>query len=236
MDFDDESGSGVSDKVVSRLWRAWRTVNQMVKDRGYELSDEEVNISLAAFKQQFSDGHGGVERSKLRFSANPSDALIQKHTEEPTASNPDPKPPSHIGTLWVEFNSRDAFGVKEMKAFAHHINEHNYTTGIIVTANTITSIALKIIPTLLPSVIETFLEQELLVNISHHELVPTHLVLSKAEKQALLMRYRLRETQLPRIQQDDPMARYLGLKRGQVVKIIRKSETAGRYASYRWVI
>jgi DNA-directed RNA polymerases I, II, and III subunit RPABC1 len=205
-----------------------------LKAQGYELTEEECNISLNDFKDQYADDTGVPQRAKMAFTARPTPDMLKKYTPLPRPGHPDPV--ADIGLIHVEFNNEPNVGIKQLKTFAQLLSEKNYRTGIFVTAAKPTASAMKIVPSILPIHMEVFQEEDLLVNISRHELVPKHTLLSPEDKKRLLERYRLKETQLPRIRVDDPMARYLGLRRGQVVKIIRKSETAGRYASYRWVI
>lgn len=158
--------------------------------------------------------------------------MVKKYTAPPTPQNPSPE--TECGTIWVEFMQENTMGVKEIKKFVQHISQNSYKAGIMVTVGALSPQARKAIgATSAYTQIECFLLEDLLVNITHHDLVPTHVVLSREEKAALLKRYRLKETQLPRILLKDPISRYYGLRRGQVVKIIRSSETAGRYASYR---
>ena len=47
--------------------------------------------------------------------------------------------------------------------------------------------------------IQSFTEAELMVNITQHELVPEHKLLTPEQKVALIKRYKLKEQQIPRI-------------------------------------
>lgn len=74
---------------------------------------------------------------------------------------------------------------------------------------------------------------EVMINISKHVLVPKHEVLTKEEEQQVLVQYMSTKTQLPWILRTDPIARYLGLEPGQIVRITTTSPTSGQYTSYR---
>ncbi len=76
---------------------------------------------------------------------------------------------------------------------------------------------------------------EVLFNITHHVLVPKHEVISNdAEIEELVKRYNLKNRhQFPIILRTDPVARYFGLRSGQLVRITRVSPSAAEYVAYR---
>jgi DNA-directed RNA polymerase I, II, and III subunit RPABC1 len=137
--------------------------------------------------------------------------------------------------LFVFFPTDEKVGVKPLKTYCTRMKDENVLRAIIVVKGNLTPFAKQAVKEM--SVhgykMEYFRDAELLVDITEHKLVPEHSVLTPQEKQELLERYRLKPSQLPRIQVTDPIARYFGLKLHQVVKIVRPSETAGRYITYR---
>lgn len=97
------------------------------------------------------------------------------------------------------------------------MQEENISRALIVVQTGMTPSAKQALVDMAPKyILEQFREAELMINITEHELVPEHVVMTTDEKRELLARYKLKEHQLPRIQQSDPVARYFGLKRGQV--------------------
>lgn len=72
-------------------------------------------------------------------------------------------------------------------------------------------------------------------DVMKHDLVPRHEVLPDNEAQALLDKYGVTPDQLPRIPASDPVARAIRARPGQIVRIRRKSPTAGEAIAYRYV-
>jgi DNA-directed RNA polymerase subunit H (RpoH/RPB5) len=73
-------------------------------------------------------------------------------------------------------------------------------------------------------------------DIRKHMLVPEHVKLTDKEKKGLLENYHISLKELPKISKKDPAIQHLNAKEGDVIKIIRKSQTASEAIFYRGVI
>ena len=73
-------------------------------------------------------------------------------------------------------------------------------------------------------------------NILNHELVPKHTILNKEEEKEVLDKFKIRPENLPKILINDPVVKAIGAKEGDILKITRKSKTAGTSLYYRIVV
>lgn len=86
----------------------------------------------------------------------------------------------------------------------------------------------------LGGMLQVFFMKELMYNPMKHELVPKHERLSEAEAKSMMEQYLVKsKAQLPIISRNDPIARRLGLRHGDIVKITRYNDTSGVYYYYR---
>ena len=74
-----------------------------------------------------------------------------------------------------------------------------------------------------------------------HKLVPEHRLLSEQEAAAKMADLALAKDQLPKIKRSDPVVQLLErihgpIAEGRIIRIIRRSETAGVSEAYRLVV
>ncbi len=74
------------------------------------------------------------------------------------------------------------------------------------------------------------------VLVPDHVYVPKHEIISIKEAEQVLKKFNCKPTELPLIFVTDPAIVGLGVKPGDMIKITRKSSTAGESLYYRYVV
>ncbi|CAI9287699.1 unnamed protein product [Lactuca saligna] len=195
-----------------RYYLSRRTLLEMLRDRGYDISNSEIEFTL----QQFRDLHGqAVDVDRLRISAS-------------HVSDPDNK-------ILAVFCGTGVVKVNAIRWIATQImNKESLSRLIIVVQNHITNQAMKAVD-LFSFKVEIFQITDLLVNITKHVLKPRHRVITDVEKAKLLKKFNLNEKQLPRMSQKDAIAQYYGLEKGQVIEVTYNGEITGLHVTYRCI-
>eukprot|EP00756_Hemistasia_phaeocysticola_P056375 Hpha_TRINITY_DN32500_c0_g1::TRINITY_DN32500_c0_g1_i1::g.24426::m.24426/K03013/RPB5, POLR2E; DNA-directed RNA polymerases I, II, and III subunit RPABC1 len=231
-------------EYLQKVFRIRRTCTEMLQDRGYQVIGDQPETFDAFVREHCIEDEGELLLRK---------AALKMIGDNPAAADPtsDPRLSEAEREMLRTERRRDKviivffvghkqkLGADSVRVYFQEMVEQGAHRCIVVSPTTPTSQCRLAIQALEgaeePKVFEVFMESELLVNVCRHELVPRHKPLSVVEKRDLLESLKIRETQLPRIQQADPVARHYGLRRGQVVRITRPSETAGEYVTYRLV-
>jgi DNA-directed RNA polymerase subunit H len=84
--------------------------------------------------------------------------------------------------------------------------------------------------------VELLLKSFPVFDIFEHALVPRHEILTTKERADLLAKYKVKPYQMPQVTSTDPAVKAIGAKPGDVLRIIRKSSTAGEHIAYRYVV
>jgi DNA-directed RNA polymerase subunit H len=74
------------------------------------------------------------------------------------------------------------------------------------------------------------------IRITNHVYQPKHEILPKKEAEEVLKKYNAKPGQLPYIMMSDKAIEELDVRPGDIIKITRKSPTAGESVYYRYVV
>ena len=192
------------------LYKVRETILEMINDRGY-LVPESENITFEQFVLKYNNKNIDIF---INDEVKNKKIYIHFHNDIKNFSKGDLK--SITQKVISEFSDEDINLIlllreKENSAVSKELMKEAYKN------------------------VEVFLKKNMLFNITHHVLVPKHILLSKEEEKDLLEKYNTNKGKLPKISKVDPIAKYYGMKSDQICKIIRKSPEVGEYIYYRLV-
>jgi len=192
------------------LYKIRGTILEMITDRGYSIPESE-KISFEEFSIKYNNKNLDIY---INDSSKNKQFYVYFHNEVKNFSKGDLK--NIMQKIFNTYEGQDINIIlilkdKENSAITKELNKDVYKN------------------------VEVFLKKYMIFNITHHDMVPKHTVLTKEEEVELLDKYNTTKGKLPKISKVDPIAKYYGMKTDQICKIIRKSPEVGEYVYYRLV-
>jgi len=82
---------------------------------------------------------------------------------------------------------------------------------------------------------QIFRESTMMIDIISNEIQPKFELLSPEEMKRVKEEYHITDYTIPKLLKTDPVAKYFGLKKGEIIRIVRPSQISGLSISYRIV-
>lgn len=134
--------------------------------------------------------------------------------------------------VWI-FKEPKVIGVAVVRELVKAMEEAQAQEGMLVGGSRVTPASKKLARQMRVELVEGGYSS---FDLFGHNLVPKHVVADEEEVQLVLDHYGIARSQLPRIYRADAAVKVLGAKTGQVIRIQRDSDTAGRSYYYRLVV
>ena len=178
----------MTNEEKSKLFKVWKTLNKMMEDRGYSKNDNS-NLKYDEFIAKLN-----IDKKMYGIFA-----------------KVDPADPDNIIRTYYEYIPNPKINMENIKDFFELMKESKVNSGIILLSGKLSQQAkqkLSEINTQLQ--VEMFSLNELVVNITEHELVPKHILLTPEEKKKLLERIELKTVNYQKFYQRIPLLDILG--------------------------
>lgn len=197
----------------SPLFRSRKTVFELLEDRGYN------EISAKPMTQEeflaWAENLGTIEKVKKQM--------------QMTADGP-------LGRILVRWPCSPKLSSPECTSLMACLKDAGIHNALVIIDDSVTPHVKNTLRLARrkDQIIEVFTLEEMQFNVSKHCLVPKHIICSKEEKKKIRKAY---GKDLPGIKASDPQMKYLGAKKGQLIKIFRDSSVleGEKAVSYREV-
>jgi DNA-directed RNA polymerase subunit H (RpoH/RPB5) len=223
-------------RLFQLVYNSRKHILEMLEDRGYNV-DELRNYTEDEMKIMLNQHE--LNKFGTLSEVGPLDILLEKNPGTANAEK-----------IYIKYRLEDRFkSTTSLNTQINEIFENTLTTKDTLIIININRVLIKIgvkdkvdeeyvnhLYITKNYFVQLFGLENFLFNVSKHNLVPKHKILSINETSDLLKKYNCSIKNLPTIKRDDPQAKYIGLRPKQVCEITVNNITSGITKKYRLCI